>query len=140
MVHDAQSTLAIKVGSYIAGRYALYTYVLRIHQTVSIHASHRNWAKNGQQRHRQANARVLNLTEGRKRQILTSIQRSESAFSFQLSLICQTTTNIWLRSLVQSGFTGVTNYRCKVTQFKTRYNFLGRVCAVIGYTKRRFSK
>ena len=25
---------------------------------------------------------------------------------------------------------------CKVTQFKTWYNFFGRFCAVIGYTKR----
>ena len=26
---------------------------------------------------------------------------------------------------------------CKVTKFKSQYNFLSRVCAVIGYTKRR---
>ena len=28
----------------------------------------------------------------------------------------------------------------KVTQFKTQYNFLGWVCAIIGYTERRLSK
>ena len=89
---------------------ALYTYVYTRQwaYTPVRHATHQNWAQHGQPRHRQANARVLNLTEARKRQILTSIQRSQSAFSLQLTPICQTTTNtaafvgsIWVHSCYQ---------------------------------------
>jgi hypothetical protein len=63
---------------------ALYTYVYTRQwaYTPVRHATHQNWAQHGQPRHRQANARVLNLTEGRRRQILTSMQRSQSAFSW----------------------------------------------------------
>ena len=88
---------------------------------------------------RRANAHRLNRTRGRRWQILTSSHAQHNAANQRkLSVVQYLPKQLKKQQTygcvcwVNLGSRVLPVIVCKVTQFKTRYNFLGWVCAVIG--------